>query len=96
MPKTKTAKQKVTFSYSAPAAQSVLLAGDFTGWQQAPLPMKKDKKGLWKKAISLVPGEYEYRLLVDGEWRNDEHCPRREPNQFGSENCVCIVEGAAT
>jgi len=96
MPKTKNAKRRVTFSYSAPDAQHVLLAGDFTGWQQAPLPMKKDKMGLWKKAVSLVPGRYEYRLLVDGEWRNDEQCPRREPNQFGGENCVCLVEAAAT
>jgi len=92
MPKTRTTKQKVSFSYAAPSAQSVLLAGDFTGWQQAPLPMKKDKKGLWKKTVSLGPGRYEYRLLVDGEWRNDEKCPNRQPNQFGGENCVCVVE----
>jgi 1,4-alpha-glucan branching enzyme len=95
MPKVRTAKQRVSFSYAAPAAQSVLLAGDFTGWQQAPLAMKKDKKGLWKKTVSLVPGRYEYRLLVDGQWRNDEHCRSRQPNQFGGENCVCIVEARA-
>jgi 1,4-alpha-glucan branching enzyme len=95
MAKAKTVKYRVTFTYTAPGAGSVLLAGDFTGWQQAPLPMKKDKKGVWTKALSLAPGHYEYRLLVDGEWRDDPHCPHRQPNQFGGHNCVCMVGEAA-
>ena len=93
MAKQKTAKQKVTFSYVAPDAQNVLLAGDFTGWQQAPINLKKDKSGVWKKSVSLPPGRYEYRLLVDGEWRDDPDCAHRQPNQFGGENCVCVVDG---
>jgi 1,4-alpha-glucan branching enzyme len=92
MGKDKEPKQKVEFEYKAPGARSVLLAGDFTGWQEAPLEMKKSKSGVWKKSISLPPGKYEYRLLVDGEWQNDPNCPNRHPNQFGGENCVCIVE----
>lgn len=91
MAKSKTGKKKVTFSYAAPEAETVLLAGDFTGWQQAPLSLKKDKSGLWSKTISLPPGRYEYRLLVNGEWRDDPQCPNRQPNQFGGQNCVCIV-----
>jgi len=94
MAKEKEAKQKVTFAYMAPEAKSVLLAGDFTGWQQAPVSLKKDKAGAFKKTISLPPGRYEYRLLVDGEWKDDPSCPNRQPNQFGGENCVCIVDGA--
>lgn len=89
----KAAKKKMTFSYAAPGASTVLLAGDFTGWQQAPVPMKKDKSGLWKKTVSLPPGRYEYRLLVDGQWQDDPQCPTRQTNQFGSENCVCVVDG---
>lgn len=89
----KTGKQKVTFTYTAPQAKSVLLAGDFTGWQQAPLGLKREKGGVWKKTVSLPAGKYEYRLLVDGEWRDDPQCPNRHPNQFGGTNCVCIVNG---
>ena len=95
MPKPNNAKQKVTFSFDAPQAQSVLLAGDFTGWQEAPVVMKKNKKGVWQKSVSLPPGRYEYRLLVDGEWRDDPQCPNRQTNQFGGENCVCIVSDSA-
>ena len=95
MAKETTAKQKVTFSYVAPEAQSVLLAGDFTGWQEAPVSLKKDKNGAWKKTVSLPPGRYEYRLLVDGQWRDDPECPSRQPNQFGGQNCVRVVNGGA-
>ncbi len=92
----KVIKQKVTFSYAAPDAGSVLLAGDFTGWQQAPLKLKKDKQGVWKKTVSLPPGRYEYRLMVDGEWRDDPECRDRQPNQFGGENCVCVIPNGAS
>src|SRR5262245_41399312 len=85
-------KQKIEFQYHNPDAQAVLLAGDFTGWQQAPIPMKKSKKGEWTKSVSLPVGRYEYRLLVDGEWSDHPECANRQPNQFGGENCVCVVE----
>jgi 1,4-alpha-glucan branching enzyme len=91
MAKRKTAKEKVTFSLHAPNATEVLLVGDFTGWLDVPLAMKRDRRGFWKKTVSLPPGQYEYRLLVDGEWRDDPDCPNREPNEFGSENCVCFI-----
>lgn len=94
MAKQKVAKQKVSFSFFAPQADSVMVAGDFTGWQQAPLALKKDKQGVWKKSITLPPGTYEYRLLVDGEWRDDPQCLTRRSNQFGGMNCVCVVDGA--
>ena len=94
MDEAKKTKQKVTFSYRAPQAQRVLLAGDFTEWQQAPLGMKKSKDGVWTKTAALAPGRYEYRLLVDGQWCDDPECPTRQPNQFGGENCVCVVQDA--
>ena len=91
MPKQTTAKEKVIFSFTAPEASSVLLVGDFTGWQEAPLELKKNKGGSWKKTVSLPPGRYAYRLLVDGQWQDDPACQHREPNQFGGANCVCVV-----
>lgn len=88
-----TSKRKVAFSFAAPEAQTVSLAGDFTDWQQAPISLKKDKDGLWKGTVALLPGNYEYRFLVDGEWRDDPACAERRPNTFGTENCVCVVAG---
>ena len=96
MPTQKSAKKKVTFSYVAPEAHAVSVAGDFTGWQESPVSLKKGKDGSWTKTVTLPPGKYEYRLLVDGEWRDDPQCAQRQPNQFGTENCVCVVNGTAT
>jgi 1,4-alpha-glucan branching enzyme len=87
-------KQKVTFSLIAPEAESVQVVGDFTDWEQEPLDLKKFKGGVWKRTVSLEPGEYEYRLLVDGKWQDDPNCLLRQPNGFGSQNCVCVVNGA--
>ena len=95
MAKQKAAKQKVTFSFTAPEARAVVVAGDFTGWQEAPVALKKDKSGVWKKTISLAPGRYSYRLLVDGQWQDDPQCSTRQPNEFGGQNCVCVVDGVA-
>ena len=90
----RTSKKKVTFSYAAPEAKSVQLASEFTDWEKAPVNLKKGKGGLWKTTVPLPPGRYEYRFLVDGQWQDDPQCPNRHPNQFGSVNCVCVVDGA--
>lgn len=91
MANAKSTKQKVTFSLVAPDAQSVLVAGDFTRWDQVPVSLKKQKAGVWKKVVSLEPGQYEYRYLVDGQWQDDPNCATRVANPFGSANCVCVV-----
>ena len=87
-------KQKVTFSLIAPDARIVQVVGDFTEWENDPLELKKFKDGVWKRTVSLEPGEHQYRLLVDGEWQDDPHSLVRQPNGFGSQNCVCVVNGA--
>lgn len=91
-PKEKSPARKVQFAFPAPEAQEVSLAGDFNQWDTARNPMKKDGKGVWKATILLEPGRYEYRLLVDGNWENDPSCSCCVPNEFGSKNCVRIVE----
>ena len=90
--KTKTLLKRVQFEFPAPEANEVYVAGDFNNWDAVAHPMKKDKKGLWKTTVSLKPGRYEYRFLKDGNWENDPACSCCVPNEFGSQNCVRIVE----
>ncbi len=79
-------------------AEQVLVTGTFCDWQTDSCVLKKDKKGVWRTTLSLIPGRYEYRFLVDGAWRDDPSCTERVPNPFGAENCVLHVlgEGAET
>jgi 1,4-alpha-glucan branching enzyme len=79
---------KQTFRFSAPAAMSVLLVGDFTHWQQRGIPMRKGKDGIWTAVVSLAPGKYNYRFIVDNEWQDDPECTVRVPNPYGSQNMV--------
>jgi 1,4-alpha-glucan branching enzyme len=81
-------KKKESFTYFAPTAENVELVGDFTGWEEKPITLKKQKDGTWKATVPLEPGTHEYRFKVDGQWQNDETCPKRRLNAFGQENCV--------
>ena len=57
-------KKKESFTYFAPGAGNVLLVGDFTGWEQQPIALKKNKDGTWKATVPLDPGVHEYRFNV--------------------------------
>jgi len=94
MPAKKSRKLKETFQLQAPAADAVLLAGDFTGWEHQPIQMKRDRAGVWKATVTLEPGIHHYRFVVDGEWMNDPEEAYRESNPFGSENCIREVAAA--
>lgn len=82
---------KREFALNAPGAKTVCLVGDFTQWEKHPVPMKKNRAGLWKTQVPLQPGTYHYRYLVDGEWCDDPKCTLHAPNPFGTEDDIRIV-----
>jgi len=86
------AAKKEAFTYFAPTAENVMLVGDFTGWNQNPISLKKQKDGTWKATVPLEPGEHQYRFLVDGQWQDDSQCTERRPNGFGEQNCIRYVK----
>lgn len=64
------APKKVTQEVVAdcPLATTVSIAGTFNNWMVDVDMLKKDKKtGLWKIKLELVPGDYEYKFVCDGE-----------------------------
>jgi 1,4-alpha-glucan branching enzyme len=88
----KTAQKKnVPFVTRLEGAQAVSITGDFTLWSKDGIPLQKGSDGTWKASLKLSPGEYQYRLLVDGEWRDDVEAQKRVPNPYGSENGVLSV-----
>lgn len=91
-PAKKPVTKKVSFEYPAPDAHQVYLSGEFNDWDGLANPMKKDKKGIWKTTVSLAPGRYQYRFLIDGRWENDPACSDFVSNDFGTTNCVRIVD----
>lgn len=78
----------MTFSLEAADAEEVLLMGDFNNWSPKKHPMQKDENGIWNKAVMLSSGHYEYKFLVDGQWREDPQNNRRCANCFGTFNNI--------
>ena len=87
----RTTASKQVFSYRAPMALSVMLAGEFTHWQTEAIPMKRGKDGIWKVSVALEPGVHHYRFIVDGHWQDDPECELRVPNPYGGHNSVRSV-----
>jgi 1,4-alpha-glucan branching enzyme len=89
--KAKPKRRKLSFEFWAPAAQSVSLMGTFNQWNPKTHLMQKGADGCWRKSIMAVPGRYEYRYLVDGNWENDPANSMICPNDFGTHNNVIEV-----
>ncbi len=89
--KQKTKRQNVVFSVEAPEANDVFLAGDFNNWDTETLPMKKDDSGIWKRMLKLEPKLYEYKFIIDGEWKIDPQNSKTCPNCFGTENNILAI-----
>lgn len=83
----------ISFSFEAPQASNVSLVGCFNGWDPDETTLKQNQEGVWACVVSIEPGEHQYRFIVDGEWRDDPLNSSRCWNEFGTENCVLIVEG---
>jgi 1,4-alpha-glucan branching enzyme len=81
------------FSYRAPTATSVGLAGEFNSWQ--PAPMTKDANGNWNLDVPLAPGVYGYKFMVNGtDWEFDPNNAARK-NVGGEDNSAVTVGGTA-
>jgi len=95
MPKSRelarSAGRRVRFEVRLPQADEVALTGDFSAWNPEGIPLHHDGGETWYTVLELPTGEYQYRLRVDGEWRDDPSGARRGPNPYGTENGVLIV-----
>ncbi|HWX22618.1 MAG TPA: isoamylase early set domain-containing protein [Candidatus Binatia bacterium] len=57
----------VNFYCAAPTAASVVLVGDFNGWDATSHPMQRQVDGCWSLQVQLTHGHHRYRFLVDGK-----------------------------
>jgi chromosome partitioning protein len=79
----------IRFSFHAPGAKAVHLAGDFNNWQLSDgAKLKADGQGGWTKVLRLKPGTYQYRFVVDGQWMDDPANPNRAESPFGGMNSI--------
>jgi septum formation inhibitor-activating ATPase MinD len=85
-------KKRIAFMLEAPENASVQIAGDFNNWVPMGLHLIEDKgKKVWQTDIPLMPGTYEYKYVVDGNWMPDPHNDKTVKGTFGGVNSVIIV-----
>src|SRR5215471_11592877 len=85
-------EKQIEFILKLPSAKSVAVAGSFNSWDVKKAPLRKDSNGGWKGAVSLPPGRYEYRFVVNGtEWLTDPSAKESVDNGMGGSNSVLVV-----
>ena len=92
--KQKIKRRRVTFSFESSDAKEVILMGDFNNWNSKKHPMKSNGNGMWNKSVMIPPGRYEYKFLVDRQWKEDPQNDRTCLNGFGTYNNVLNLTGS--
>ena len=84
--------REVGFVLEYTDVEHVYVCGDFNDWHPTSLRMIGNADdGLWEKRLTLLPGRYEYKFVVDGNWLHDPDARENVSNIYGSLNSVMEV-----
>ena len=83
----------VTFSLPPEvAAEEIALCGEFNDWSSDDIKLARDGAGAWHAKVSLEPGSYRYRYLLDGQrWENAWDADHYVANPYGGDDSVVLV-----
>ena len=77
--------------YLNSTAREVFIAGSFNGWDLRANPLTTLGDGKWGVELTLDPGRYEYRFVVDGQWADDPKASEHTANPYGGLNSILQV-----
>lgn len=83
--------ETVQFSLRAPQATQVFLAGEMTDWDQGKKPMSRDADGVWRLSVTLAPGQWIYKFVVDGKWVHDPATSEHDADGRGGQHSFVFV-----
>ncbi|KAL5266599.1 hypothetical protein ACHWQZ_G003841 [Mnemiopsis leidyi] len=72
----------------------VHLSGSFNDWQRQAMKFCDNE---YIESIDLLPGKYEFKFFVDGEWKHDpkiNNIPNKLVTKDDSSLCISCTEGA--
>lgn len=79
------------FTYIDRNAKSVAVVGSFNDWDTTKTVLKLTSDSVWTGSAMVLPGRYEYQLVVDGKWIPDPSAQHSAASEFGAANSVVIV-----
>jgi len=103
---TREGRTLVEFTFDAPSAETVHLAGAFNNWiepgttvppgetKNVPIPLKKDPgSGYWKVVWPIAPGKYPYKFVINKTiWKEDSNTLEKVDDGYGGKNSIISVE----
>jgi 1,4-alpha-glucan branching enzyme len=73
-------------------ADRISLTGDFNEWRENDIMLQQTRSGVWQATVDLPIGtRYQFRYVVDGQWRTDSHADGTSDKSFGSQNSLEIA-----
>jgi len=70
-------------------ADRIFLVGDFNQWDEKQTPMYQDRDGVWRATLDLpTGGNYQFRYMIDGQWKTDYHADGFAQGSYGADNSV--------
>ena len=81
----------IKFSFEGEPKQEVYVAGTFNDWNPNELKMREVREGIYWKVVELSSGRYEYKFVVNGNWRIDPNTHYQISNEHGSLNSILVV-----
>ena len=87
----KPTRRSVMFKLEDAPGRQVFVAGCFSNWEPKHKLVDREGRGVYTAKILLAPGEYQYKFVVDGEWRLDAANPNFVPNDFGTLNSLLKI-----
>ena len=85
-------RKRVSFEFATEPRAEVFVAGSFNGWNPTKRRLtEKFGSGVYRAALVLARGRYEYKFIVNGKWFTDPTSPELAPDGYGSNNAVVNV-----
>jgi hypothetical protein len=91
-----TPRQKVVLDFPNFHQRDLKIAGEFNDWIPDDGIETVRESGVVRKILHVAPGDYQYRLIIDGKWRNDPTNPHQILNSLGVHNSILHVEHQRT
>ena len=85
------ALHRVKLSYQDYYDRNLKVAGEFNDWIPDDGIETIEENGMLHKIFFAPAGEYQYRLVIDGKWRNDPTNPEQVLNPLGVHNSMLRV-----
>lgn len=82
----------VLFLQPTSVGTRIVVSGDFNNWSDTQIVLSPDESaGVLSARVTLPPGMWQYRLIIDGRWTPDPYNPHCVPNPFGELNSIIVV-----